>query len=271
MKTTPFLPAVRAQAACFASVVSISALPALAQIAPERLSDQDVKALIQQVDTERDRFEDSLDGDFKGSTLRGPTGETRVAGALQDYQDSVEKLMERFTENYSASAEVAVVLKQATQIDTFMRTTQIETKGRSEWDRQVVSLKRLAQAYAATFPLPEGTSVRRLNDRETARAADAVAKAADRFKDSLGKVGTIPNPAKDAVRKDVDELIDLAETVRNRTNGGNPATAEMGQLMGQIAKVQGFLNTNDATTAMGDWKAFQAAVGGLQQAFGIKP
>jgi hypothetical protein len=66
-------------------------------------------------------------------------------------------------------------------------------------------------------------------------------------------------------------LIDLAETVRNRTNGGNPATAEMGQLMGQIAKVQGFLNTNDATTAMGDWKAFQAAVGGLQQAFGIKP
>ena len=52
---------------------------------------------------------------FKGSTLRGPSGETKVAGALQDYQDNTQKLKDRFTADYSASAEVATVLKQSTR------------------------------------------------------------------------------------------------------------------------------------------------------------
>jgi len=62
-----------------------------------------VKAVIDEVDTGRDKFEGNLDGGFKGSTLRGPNGETKVAGALQDYQDSTKKLQQRFGADYSAS------------------------------------------------------------------------------------------------------------------------------------------------------------------------
>ena len=76
-------------------------------------------------------------GTFKGWTLRGPAGEAKVSGALQDYQDSTKKLKERFTADYSASAEVATVLKQSTAIDTFMRAQPSSMKGRSEWDHQV--------------------------------------------------------------------------------------------------------------------------------------
>ena len=46
----------------------------------------------------RDKFEGNLDGQFKASTVRGPSGvETKVAGALQDYQDNTQKLKDRFT------------------------------------------------------------------------------------------------------------------------------------------------------------------------------
>src|SRR6185436_5092448 len=93
----------------------------------ERPSDKEVKALIDEVDTGRDKFEGNLDGDFKGSTLRGPTGETKVSGALQDYQDSTKKLQHRFTPDYSASAEVATVLKQSTRIDAFMKSPSSPT------------------------------------------------------------------------------------------------------------------------------------------------
>ena len=64
-------------------------------------------------------------------------------------------------------------------------------KGRSEWDRQVTNLKRLAEAYGTTFPLPDGATVRRMNDKETAAAAEAVATAAERFKDDLDKASTL--------------------------------------------------------------------------------
>src|SRR3954462_5264494 len=132
----------------------------------ERFSDKDVKALVDEVDTGRDKFEGNLDGSFKGSTLRGPKGETKVAGALQDYQDSTKKLQDRFTTDYSASAEVAAVLKQSMQIDAFMKSPTSPTKGRNEWERQTGALKQLAEAYGTTFPLPDGAAVRRMNDKE---------------------------------------------------------------------------------------------------------
>ena len=177
MKSTrsPSIIAARGLTILLASALSLWSMPALAQARPERLSDKDVKTLIDQVDEGRDKFEGNLDGQFKGSTLRGPTGEMKVAGALQDYQDNTQKLKDRFTSDYSASAEVATVLKQSTAIDTFMQGSPSAMKGRSEWDRQTTNLKQLAEAYGTTFPLPDGATVRRMNDKETAAAATEIA------------------------------------------------------------------------------------------------
>ena len=77
-------------------------------------------------------------------------------------------------------------------------------KGRSEWDRQAANLKRLAEAYGTTFPFAEGATARRMNDKETAAAAAAIATAADRFKSDLDKDTTLPKPDKDAAKKDVE-------------------------------------------------------------------
>ena len=230
----------RTEAILLATALSLSSMPAFAQARAERLSDKDVKALIDQVDEGRDKFEGNLDGEFKGSTMRGPNGETKVSGALQDYQDNTKKLKERFTPDYSASAEVATVLKQSTAIDTFLKGSATTMKGRSEWDRLTATLKRLAEAYGTTFPFPDGGTARRMNDKETAAAAAAIADAANRFKSDLDKDKTLAKPDKDAAKKDVDALIKLADTVKSRTNDGKPATAEVRQLVEQAAKLQTF-------------------------------
>ena len=245
-------------------------MPALAQARPERLSDKDVKTLIEQVDEGRDKFEGNLDGQFKGSTLRGPNGETKVAGALQDYQDNTKKLKDRFTADYSASAEVATVLKQSTAIDTFMQGSPSVMKGRSEWDRQTANLKHLAAAYGTTFPLPDGATVRRMNDKETAAAAGAIATAADRFKSDLDKAKTLAKADKDAAKKDVELLIKQANAVKSRTNDGKPATGEVRQLVEQVAKLQTFVGAHPIPT-MTNWQAVQTSLGKLQQAFGLTP
>ena len=96
--------AARTQTMLLATALSLWSMPALAQARPERLSDKDVKRIIDQVDEGRDNFEGNFDGKFKGSTLRGPGGEVNVAGALQDYQDNTQKLKDRFTPDYSASS-----------------------------------------------------------------------------------------------------------------------------------------------------------------------
>src|SRR5215203_5160339 len=181
----PAITASRVHAFLVAGLLSLAAGPAIAQTHPERMSDKDVKALIDEVDKGRDKFEGNLDGSFKGSTLRGPAGETKVAGALPDYQDNTKKLQERFTSHYSASAEVTTVLKQSTAIDVFMQRSSSAMKGRSEWDRQTTNLKRIAAAYGTTFPLPDGAAARRMNDKETAGVAAEIAAAGERFKRDL--------------------------------------------------------------------------------------
>jgi hypothetical protein len=257
-----------AQVILLASALSLWSIPALTQAPPERVPDNDVKTLIDQVDEGRDKFEGNLDGEFKGSTLRGPSGETKVAAALQDYQDNVKKLKERFNQDYSASAEVATVLKQATSIDKFMQATPSVSKGRSEWDRQAASLKQLAEVYGTTFPTPEGATARRMNDKETAAAAADIAAAADRFKSDLDKASTLPKPDKDAAKKDVEVLIKQANAVKSRTSDGKPATAELRQLVEQVAKLQTLVAAHQIPTAMTNWQTVQTALGKLQQAFG---
>ena len=219
-----------------AGALFLGSMPALAQAPPERLSDAGVKTLIEQVDEGRDKFEGNLDNQLKNSTLRGPNGETKVSGALQDYQDNTKKLKDRFKPEVSASTEAATVLKQSTAINTFMQTAPGTMNGRSEWDRQTANLKRLAESYGTTFPLPDGAAVRRANDKEAADTAAAIATAADRFKKDIDKDKTLPKPDKDGAKKDVEMLIKQDHAVKSRTSDGKPATVEAQQLVDQVAK-----------------------------------
>ena len=122
----------RPQIILLASALALWSVPALAQAPPERLGDKDVKTLIDEVDTGRDKFEGNLDNAFKNSTLQGPNGEIKVAAALQDYQDNTKKLQSRFTPDYAAGPEVLAVLKQSTSIDAFMKSRPSTMKGRTE-------------------------------------------------------------------------------------------------------------------------------------------
>ena len=234
----------------------------------ERLSDKEVKEIIDAVDTGRDKFEGNLDGGFKGSTLRGPNGETKVSGALQDYQDSTKKLQERFTADYSASAEVATVLKQSMQIDAFMSSPKAPTQGRNEWDRQTANLKRLAEAYNTTFPLPDGATVRRMNDKESAAAAAAVASQAEEVKRAVEEDKTLAKPQRQALKTEVEAVIKQAKTLESRLKDGKPATADARTLKEKVAALtaSGRQLPPTVLSAIG---GMRAALNKLDQAFGI--
>ena len=239
-----------------------------AQAPAERLADKDVKALLDQVDEGRDKFEGNLDGQFKGSTIRNANGETRVSAALQDYQDSTQKLKDRFTADYAAGAEAAAVLKQSTAIDAFMRRQPGTMKGRSEWDRQASNLQRLAAAYGAAFPLQDGAAVRRMNDKETAAAAAAIAAAADRLKSDFDRATGIAKPDKDAAKKDAELIGKQANLVKSRAGEGKPASSEMRLLVAQLAGLRPVVDKH-SLSATANWQSMQASLGKLQQAFGL--
>jgi hypothetical protein len=258
-----------AQAVLLAGVLALWSMPALAQAPAERLSDKSVKALVDQVDEGRDKFEGNLDGAFKGSTVRGPNGETKVSAVLQDYQDSTKKLQGRFTPDYPAGPEVATVLKLSTAIDAFMKGQPSTMKGRREWERQVENLKALAAAYGTTFPLPDGATVRRMNDKEPLAAATSIAAAADRLKSAFDKDKTLAKPDKDAAKKDAETLGKQANTVKDRLRDGKPATGDVRLLVEHAAKIETFVGAHEIPAAAPHWQSVQTWLGKLQEAFGL--
>jgi hypothetical protein len=252
-------------------IVVLFAATASAQTT-DRLTDKDVKKLLEDVDHGRDRFEDQLDGRLKGSIVRGPAGEVNVGRFLDDLQENTGNLKDRFTEKYAASAEAATVLRQGSTIQRFMKEQPPGFKGASEWDHLASTLSRLASAYGTTFPTDQNAPVRRINDAEAAAAADELAKQVDQFKNAVNKEKTLAKPAKDALKGDADVVKNIAKTLKSRLNDSNPATAQARDLFGALGKMEDATKgLNLSPASLSTLGALRAPLGTLNQAFGVVP
>jgi hypothetical protein len=226
-------------------------------LAADRLTDRDVKDLVARIEQGRDRFDDALDDKLKNSIQRGPSGEVNVKQFLNDFQESIDRLEERLKPEYAASSEAGALLRQASGIDRFFRQQPPGTRGESEWNKLATDLKTLAAAYGTDFPLPENATARRVGDRELAGAADEVAKAGDRLKDSLNtdlkKDPSVDQAAREAIITEADQLSKDAKTLRDRVKGGKPSSAEASKLLERAARLQGFFTSHQVPTSTNVW------------------
>jgi hypothetical protein len=236
----------------------------------DRMTDGDVKALIESVDQARDRFEDQLDGKVKNAVVRTTSGEVQVRPALEDFQKEVENLKSRFTDEYAASGEVAVVLRRGNAIDRLMKAQPSGTKGSNEWDRLSGELTKLAAAYRTTFPLAEGASVRRINDREASAMAAQVIERADEIERAVKADKTMAKPDKKALLADVEKVAKQAKALENRLKDKKPATADARALREAAAALSSG-GRNLPPSVLTPIGSLRAPLSTLDQAFGLTP
>jgi hypothetical protein len=238
------------------------------------LSDKDVKALIERINHERDRFEDQLDGKLKRSILRGPGGETNVERYLDDLQENVGKMKDRFSSSYAASAEVTTVLRQGADIQRFMAAQPASFDGASEWNRLASSLGDLAAAYGTAMPIPDGQQARRMNDAEVRKAADDVAKSADRFKkdldSSLKSDKTVAKAAREAAVEEADGLKEDARELASVVGDGRPASGEAKALFDRAAAIRTASSARLLSpAAQSAWRSIESGLDKIALGFGM--
>jgi hypothetical protein len=251
-----------------AGTLLLLTVPAARAGGADRLTDKEVKSLLEQVYDARDKFEGRLDGKVKDGVIRSSTGEIHVRSILEDFQRDVEKLKDRYSEAYSASAEVQAVLVRANAIDTMMKSQPSDTTGLNDWDQVTKQLRALAAAYRTTFPLPEGAPVRRINDTEAATTAGTLIGQAEQVKKAANSDKTLAKPEKEALKSDVDAVIKQAKALQSRLKESKPATADARAL---IEKVGGLTKEGrelppPVLTAIG---GLRAPMEKINQAFGL--
>ncbi len=238
----------------------------------ERLSDKDVKELMEAIDKGRDHFVDALDPQFKHAVMRSPTNEVDVSKYLDDFDKNIHTMKDRFKGDYAASAEVQTVLRQASDIDEYVRQ-QGAMKGASEWNALARQFDALATAYGARFPVRENTPVRRLGDKEVAEAADLIAHQASPLKNAIAE-DTKHWPEADrkqakAMKQEAEQLGKDAQLVKERVTEGKPASAEYRILAERVGRLELYVTSHSLPRAGSAMGTIRAAIGKLNQAFGL--
>jgi len=253
-------------------VASCVAAPVVASAQAERPTDREVKALIESIETKAERFEGALDNQLKKAVMRSATGETDVERYLDDFEKSIDSLKDRFGSDYSASTEALAVLRRGTDIGSYVKRNP-GMKGTSEGEDMAADLSKLAGAYGTYFPLADSvSSVRRMNDREVAAAAEVVASGAGGFKKALeSDLKRLPEADRAAARataKDAEQLAKTAKEVKSRVSDGKPASAEVRSLMHNAARIDGYLS-GKALPAAAQWKGVVSNLQKVAQGFGV--
>lgn len=171
---------------CAFAAMGLVSAPLLAT-ASARLTDSEVKALLENIENKRATFEASLDDKLKNSTIKSERGEVKVNEFFGDFQDQVQRARERFKSDYSASSEVLSLLQFGGRIEGWASTQPAGFKGSKEWGALATDLRRLASAYNTTLLTPGqqglgNAQARRINDDELVTAAANVEKRIDAFR-----------------------------------------------------------------------------------------
>jgi hypothetical protein len=213
--------------------------------AADRLTDRDLKKLVERIDDGRHRFEDALDDKIKHNVLRGPSGEVDVERYLHDFDDNIDRLKDRLKPDYAASAEAATVLRQATAIDNFLRQQPAGVRGESEWNRLTTDLKTLAGAYGTAFPVADSTPVRRIGDGELAGVANEISRAGQRLKKSLENDlkndAAVDKQARQMIVDEAEQFSKDGKALRERIKSGEPSSAEADRVLAGAFRLETFL------------------------------
>jgi hypothetical protein len=122
-----------------------------AQEGPYRISDKEVKKIMQQLKKDTGKFRKSLDSSLDKSRLNGTNREDDINAFLKNYEDATERLYSRFKDNKSVGADVEAVLDGAAEIDRFMTRRLAREKAERDWQAVRQDLRRLAEAYNVSW------------------------------------------------------------------------------------------------------------------------
>src|ERR1043165_2824565 len=102
---------------------------------PYRLTDREVEQILDRIERQSERFQSSLDSSLDRSRLDGTRREDDINAFINDFNDEIKRLHDRFSDHKSVAADVQSVLDRANRIDEFMSRNRVDGRAREDWSR----------------------------------------------------------------------------------------------------------------------------------------
>lgn len=118
---------------------------------PYRVSDAQVESIIRRLETNTDRYRESLDTALDRSRYNGTQTEDEINRLVRDFEYATDNLRERFNDRQDVAGSVEEVFDRAIDIDDFMRRNQLGARAEQDWRTVRQDLQQLGRNYNLSY------------------------------------------------------------------------------------------------------------------------
>lgn len=208
----------------------------------ERLTDEQVKKLIEDIDSGYETWKKDLEKqNLDDAVITSAERTINVKTFLKDFEKSIDTVKGRFKSEYAATPEVLALLRLGSDVEQRNRR---QADPSSAWMPLGTKLESLARAYDVGWPL-QSMQVKpvRLNDGELAAKVQQMEGAAKQVRSETERAAkankAIDKASRESLKASIVQVEQMAKGVRTRIKDDRPASVEVGQLLAQTAKVDG--------------------------------
>jgi hypothetical protein len=244
-------------------------VPALSPAA-ERLTDEQVKKLIEDIDGGYKTWKEGLEEkNLDDAVITSAERTIKVKDFLKDFDKSIDVVKDRFKPENAASMEVMSLLRRGSDVE--LRNRRQGLTPSSEWPALGSKLAALAGSYGVGWPV-ESMNVQavRLNDGELSSRVAQMEKSAKQLRGDAEKAAKadkkIDKATRESLKTSIQDLERTAKDVRARVEGDRPAAIEVGKLLSRTGEIKGTMDKL-SLPAGGAWPAIDSGAEALAFAF----
>jgi hypothetical protein len=239
--------------------------------AAERMTDEQVKKLIEDIDGSYKTWKETLEkSNLDDAVITSAERTVKVKDFLKDFEKAIDVLEDRFQPSYAASPEVLALLRRGSDVE--LRNRRQGRTPDSAWAVLGTKLGALSQAYGIAFPV-ESMNVlpARLNDAELAGKVEQMEKAAKRLQGDTDKAAkankSIDKATRESLKASIQQIEQKTRDVRSRIKDDRPASLEVGQLLSQAGQAKETLTRLSLLTP--SWQGIEPGVAALARAYDL--
>lgn len=239
-----------------------------------RLSNTEIRTLIQRVETRTDSFSRTLENSLDRSSINGTARENEINRLVSDFELATDQLRTRFESRQATATEARAVLDRAALINRFVLDNRLDARVAQDWQLVRADLDRLAVAFnlgwrwdstpVGSTPIGGGL----YSNTQTRQLAQRIAVEANQFRRSFDLAANrsrINNSSAEyQLRGRVGEFQLAATRLRDRINRRQATEAEVQQLLEQARYIDGVMRTSQLTGRVAnDWSVLRNNLGAL--------
>ena len=251
-------------------------LASAGQQRPYRVSDQQLKDLVNRIDTHEQAFRSSFERAIDRSPIKNSQTADQAGRSMKDFKEAASQLRDRVNDGQSVASDAENLLRRASAIDSLMTRTQFDAPAQRDWQALRLDMNDLTRAYGIAWNWSAASQAvpARVNDNQVKQLLKTIGQKANTFDKGLDRAFVNSTydagRGKDEIRQSVKDLKQATDRLRDRVNGRQANTLDAEEVLRRGASIDGFLQRYQLSAqAEQNWVLLRGDLDKLASAYNV--